>query len=135
MRQEVGRGECGPVTEVVIKSLDIFPQGKEASKGSDCVLESSLRILLFCHGSRIQCCHCSSMGHYSGAGSIPGPETSTCLRCGQKKKERKKEEKEKKKGSCWLQCRDLIRVEREGRQRAQPEVAVTSAWYQVCANK
>ena len=30
-------------------------------------------------------CHCSGMGHYCGTGLIPGPETSTCCRQGQKK--------------------------------------------------
>ena len=27
---------------------------------------------------RIQCCHCSSLGHCCGTGSIPGPGISTC---------------------------------------------------------
>ena len=35
---------------------------------------------------RIWCCHCSSSGNSCGMGSIPGPWTSTCLVCGQRKK-------------------------------------------------
>lgn len=49
--------------------------------------------LLLCHGSflwlgwlRIPCCHCYGSGHCYGADSIPGLETSTCQRCGQKMK-------------------------------------------------
>ena len=38
----------------------------------------SSRVPLWCCGLRIQCCHCSS-------GSIPGPETSTWHRHGQKR--------------------------------------------------
>ena len=40
-------------------------------------------------GIRIQCCHHSGLGgHCYGAGSIPGPETSTCCGESQKKKEK-----------------------------------------------
>ena len=37
------------------------------------------REYLRCSRLRIQCCHCSSLGHCSGEGLIPGPGTSTCL--------------------------------------------------------
>ena len=33
----------------------------------------------------IWCCHCRGSGHCCDVGSIPGPGTSTCPRCGQKK--------------------------------------------------
>ena len=36
-------------------------------------------------GLRIQCCHCSGLGHCCGAGWIPGPGTSVCCGGGQKK--------------------------------------------------
>ena len=53
-------------------------------KRNGLILEAALR------GSalRIWHCHCSSLGHCCGAGSVPGPGTSTCHRWGQKKKER-----------------------------------------------
>ena len=35
-------------------------------------------------------CHCSGSGSCCGASLIPGPETSACLRCSQKKKKKKK---------------------------------------------
>ena len=34
---------------------------------------------------RIWCCHCCGLGHHSGTGSIPGPQTSACYGHGQKK--------------------------------------------------
>ena len=36
-------------------------------------------------GPRIQHCHCCGSGHYYGTGSVPGPGTSACYGCGQKK--------------------------------------------------
>ena len=45
-------------------------------------------------GLKLQCCHCSSLGCCCGVGLIPGPGTSICGGCGQKKKKRKKEKKE-----------------------------------------
>lgn len=39
--------------------------------------------------SRILQCHCSSLGHYSGTGSMPGPGTSKCRGPRQKKKREK----------------------------------------------
>lgn len=43
-KQGVGRSEAGPLPwtlDVVVKSLDTYPQGKEAVKGSDYILERS----------------------------------------------------------------------------------------------
>ena len=42
--------------------------------------------------------HTPGLGHCCGVGSISGPGSSTCCRCGQKKKKKKKE---KKKGSSY----------------------------------
>ena len=42
-----------------------------------------------------QSCHCSSLGHCCGLGSIPGPRTYTCCCCG---KEREEEEGEREGG-------------------------------------
>ena len=50
-------------------------------------------ILLWCRGLKIPCCHCSSLGHCWGVGSIPGPGTSYATGVDRKKKERNKEEK------------------------------------------
>ena len=41
--------------------------------------------------------HCSALGHFCGVGSIPGPGTSACRGCSQKKK-KKKNPKTKNKG-------------------------------------
>ena len=62
---------------------------KESSKRAD--FNSPLSnivpgVPLWHSGLRIWCCHCSSLGHCCGAGSIPGPGTSICYGCGQKKK-------------------------------------------------
>ena len=57
------------------------PQFLPLDDGINYVLE----VLLWNTGLRIQCCHCSSLGHCHGAGLIPGPGTSTYLRCSQKK--------------------------------------------------
>ena len=43
----------------------------------------------------IQHCYCSGSSCFYGIGSVPGPGTSTCFRCGQKKKKKKKKKKEK----------------------------------------
>ena len=43
---------------------------------------------LWCSGLRIWCHSCGS-GYCSGAGLIPGPGTSSCRGCGQKKKKKK----------------------------------------------
>ena len=40
-------------------------------------------------GIWIQHCHCYGSSYSCGVGSIPGPGTSTCHECSQKKKERK----------------------------------------------
>ena len=47
-------------------------------------------------GLKMQHCHCCGSGQFCGAGSIPGPGTSACCRCGQKKKKKKKRERERK---------------------------------------
>lgn len=44
----MGRSEAGPspwTLDVVVKSLDSFPQGKEASKGSDYIRKTMLAAL------------------------------------------------------------------------------------------
>ena len=46
-------------------------------------------VLLWLSWLRIHHCHCSSLGHGCGMGSIPGPGTSTCCKDGQKKKKKK----------------------------------------------
>ena len=38
---------------------------------------------------RIWSCHCCGLGHCWGMSSIPGPRTSACHRCSQKKKKKK----------------------------------------------
>ena len=48
-------------------------------------------------GLTIQCCHCNSSGCCCGMGLIPGPGTSICCKCGQRKEGRNKGKKEKKK--------------------------------------
>ena len=40
-------------------------------------------------GLRIQCCHCCGWGKCCDTGLIPGPGTSACCRCGQKKTKKK----------------------------------------------
>ena len=45
-------------------------------------------------------CPCCSLGHCCGTGSIPGPETSACLGCSQKKK------KKERKISKWTRIND-----------------------------
>ena len=42
----------------------------------------------WCHGLRIQCCHCPGSGCSSGTDSNPGPGTSACHKHGQKKKKK-----------------------------------------------
>ena len=44
-----------------------------------------LGVLLWCSGLRIWDRHCCGLGHCHGAGSIPGPGTSTC--CGHRQEE------------------------------------------------
>ena len=34
---------------------------------------------------RIQCCHCYGSGYCCGTGSMPGPGTSACHKCNQKR--------------------------------------------------
>ena len=52
-------------------------------------LTTIIRIPLWCSGLRIWCCHYSGLRHCCGTSSIPGPGTSTCHRCSQKKEKKK----------------------------------------------
>ena len=49
-------------------------------------------------------CPCCSLGHCCGTGSIPGPETSACLGCSQKKKKRKENFQVNKNQWSVLKC-------------------------------
>ena len=48
------------------------------------IMKTQARVHWRHSGIRIQHCHCSSPGHYSGTDSIPGLGTSTYLGCNQK---------------------------------------------------
>ena len=42
------------------------------------IKEEHVGVPLWCSGLRVWCCHCSSLGHCCGWGSIPGPGTFKC---------------------------------------------------------
>ena len=50
--------------------------------------ENELGVPLWCSRLRIQCGHCSGLGHCCDTVSVPGLGTSACHRCGQKRKEK-----------------------------------------------
>ena len=71
-------------------------------------------IPLSCGGLRIWHCHCSSLGHCCGVGSIPGPGTSTCHGCSPQKITRKIcREKDEQKYSRKIQIKDMILISDE----------------------
>ena len=63
-----------------------------ATMGTTCFLFKNeiFEVLLWWSRLRIQHCHCSSLGHCRGLGSIPGPGTFKCHRHSQKKKKKRK---------------------------------------------
>ena len=50
------------------------------------IKKHNTEVLLWLSGLRIQLCRCSSLNQCCGMGLIPGLGTSTCCRCGKKKK-------------------------------------------------
>ena len=58
----------------------------EAVLGMESHWKATVGVSLWRSGLRIWCCHCSGESLCYGEGSIPGPGTSTCPGCGQKKR-------------------------------------------------